>query len=108
MKRLNNSDFDLIQNIIKDIDFNYEETSQLKKEELFGLWKDIIGEKISKFSKPMDLSSDGILTIACSDSFVANELYFEKDKIFSLLQEKSEKMGIKLKDIKFDYRKWKE
>lgn len=108
MKKINNSDFELIQNIIENIDLNYETTQQQAKEELFNSWEEIIGNKISKFSKLFEISADNILTIICKDSFVANELYFEKEKILSLINEKAEKLGIKLKDIKFDYKKWKE
>ncbi len=108
MKKLNNSDFELIQNIIENIDFNYETTQQQAKEELFKSWEEIIGSKISKFSKLFEISADNVLTVICRDSFIANELYYEKEKIFSLINKKAEKLGIKLKDIRFDYRKWKE
>lgn len=108
MKKLNNSNFELIQNIINEIEFNYDSDNTKQKEEFFNSWEEIIGKNISKMSKLSEISSRGILTISCADSFVANELYFEKEKIFSLLNEKAEKLGIYIKDVKFDYKKWKE
>lgn len=108
MKKLYNSNFEIIQNIFEEIDFNYEAARKESEEELFKSWEEIIGKKISKFSKLLEISSDGILTVVCADSFVANELYFEKDKIFSLVNEKAEKLGIKIKDIRFNYKRWKE
>ena len=108
MKKINNSDFESIQNIINNIDFHYEETNQKAQADLFNSWEEIIGNKISKFSKLFEISADNVLTVICRDSFIANELYYEKEKIFSLINKKAEKLGIKLKDIRFDYRKWKE
>ena len=107
-KKIHNSNFELIENIIKDMKFNYEESVQDKKQQLFDSWEEIIGEKISKFSKLFEISADNVITVQCADSFVANELYFEKDKIFNLVNKKAQELGIKLEDIKFDYKKWKE
>lgn len=107
-KKIHNSNFELIENIIKDMKFNYEESVQDKKQQLFNSWEEIIGKKISKFSKLFEISADNVITVQCADSFVANELYFEKDKIFNLVNKKAQELGIKLEDIKFDYKKWKE
>ena len=107
-KKIHNSNFELIENIIKDMKFNYEESIQDKKQQLFDSWEEIIGKKISKFSKLFEISADNVITVQCADSFVANELYFEKDKIFNLVNKKAQELGIKLEDIKFDYKKWKE
>ena len=108
MKRLNNSDFESLQSIIENLNITCNETEENLKEELFGSWEEIIGNKISKFSKIYEISADNVLTVLCADSFVANELYFEKDKIFLLIEKKAKELGIKIKDIKFDYKKWKE
>lgn len=108
MKRLNNSNFELLREVFKEMQFEKETSAIEAREELFNSWEEIIGDKIAKLSKVWELSADNILTIACADSFVANELYFAKDKIFSLVEEKAEKLGIKIKDIKFNYKIWKE
>ncbi len=108
MKKLNNSNFVLIKDIINDLNINYNADAGQKKEELYNKWKDIIGEKIAEYSQLTDVLSNGTAVIQCSDSFVANELYFEKEKILHLLVKESEKTGIIIKDIKFDYKKWKE
>ena len=108
MEKLNNSNLELLKNIFKEISFSYDETQTAAREELFNSWEEIIGNKISKMSKMYEISDDDVLTIACSDSFVANELYFEKEKIMSLIEEKAQKLGIKIKDIKFNYKIWKE
>ncbi len=108
MKKLNNSNFELIQNIIKDLNFNYNYEESHNKEILAEYWKETVGKKISKLSRFYDFSMQNKLTIVCSDSFVANELYFEKEKLIQILNEKTKELGIIIKDISFDYKKWKE
>lgn len=107
MGKIHYSNFETLQDIIKNIDFNYSEESVQTLEQLSDIWKKIIGNKISQFTKVYDFSSDNILTIVCSDSFVANELYMEKIKLLKMMKEKAEKTGINIVDILFNYKKWK-
>lgn len=100
--------FESLQSVIKDLQFNYDESKFETDEKLAGYWIETVGNKISQFSKVLDFSADNILTIVCSDSFVANELYLEKDKLTKLMNEKTKNLGIEIKDIRFNYKKWKE
>ena len=108
MKRINNSNFELIEDIIKYLDFNYNPNENQGINEINKFWEEIVGNKISKYTKVYEFSADNQLTILCADSFISNELFFNKAKILEYMNKKSEKMGIKIKDIRFDYRKWKE
>lgn len=108
MKRINNSNFELIQDVIKELEFNYVENKATEFEMLTGYWIEIVGNKISQFSKVFEISADNILTIVCADSFVANELYFEKKQLVEKMNKKTKNLGITIKDIRFDYKKWKE
>ena len=108
MKRINNSNFELLEDIIKTIDFNYNPDSQNVVNELNVLWREVVGNKISKYSKVYEISSDNNLTIICADSYISNELLFNKNKLIDFMNEKTKKLGIKIEDIRFDYKKWKE
>lgn len=108
MKRINNSNFELLKDIIKTIDFNYNPDSQNVVNELNALWREVVGNKISKYSKVYEISSDNNLTIICADSYISNELLFNKNKLIDFMNEKTKKLGIKIEDIRFDYKKWKE
>lgn len=108
MKRINNSNFELLEDIIKTIDFNYHPDKNEKLNNIGCLWNEIVGNKISKLSKVYELSTDNKLTIICSDSIVANELLFNKNKLIDYMNKKLEKLGTTIKDIRFDYKKWKE
>ncbi len=108
MKRINNSNFELLEDIIKTIDFNYNPDSQNVVNELNALWREVVGNKISKYSKVYEISSDNNLTIICADSYISNELLFNKNKLIDFMNKKTKKLGIKIEDIRFDYKKWKE
>ena len=108
MKKLNNSNFELLEDIIKTIDFNYDIGLQKNKELFCKYWAEIVGDNISQISKVYDIQSDGTVIIVCENSYVANELFMEKENLICKMIKKTENMGITIKDIKFDYRKWKE
>ena len=108
MKKINNSNFESLKDVIESIDFNYNPDDCQRIEKLQEFWEDTIGKKISKLAKVYGFSSDNKLTVSCADSFVSNELYLEKEKILKIMNRKAEETGIKIEDIKFDYKKWKE
>ncbi len=108
MKKSSNSNFVLLQDIFKDLNINYDEKIAVNSEKLSKFWSETVGEKISKFSKFLELTSNNVLIITCSDSYAANELYYVKSKLIESMNEKLKKLGIEIKDIKFDYKKWKE
>ena len=104
MKKIRYSNFEMIEDVIKNIDFNYNPI----RENLESYWVETVGEKIKTMAKVLDFSADNVLTIVCSDSYVANELYLEKSKLLEFMNIKAQETGIKIEDIKFDYKKWKE
>ena len=91
MKKLPNSNFELLQDIFKELNIKYNEERADSLEKLSECWCETVGEKISKFSKVLQLTSDNTLIIVCSDSYAANELYFVKDKLLEDMNEKVKK-----------------
>lgn len=107
MKRLNYSNFELVQDIIGDLKINYNSDNYRIVESLNEYWRETVGENVAKYSKLINFSKN-IITVTCADSFVANELYLRKAKILEFMSKKITNLGIKIEDIKFDYKKWKE
>ena len=105
-KRINNSNFEVLEDIIKSIDFNYNPEDVQNIEKLQQYWVSTVGKKISEFSKVFNFSADNILTISCADSFISNELYLEKETLLKNMNKKAQETGIIIKDIKFEYKKW--
>lgn len=108
MKKLPNSNFEMIQDIIKDLELeNLKDDSDIKSN-LSAVWSEIVGDKISKVSGFSDISFNNVIIISCADSYISNELYYNKEKILELMKEKAEKLGIEINDIVFNYKNWKE
>ena len=109
MKKLLYSNFELIEDVISDLKFNYREDEVERLNKVADIWVDVVGNKISQFSKVLEISADNKVTIVCSDSFVANELYLEKENLLKSMCKKIEEQGIKIEivDLNINYRRWK-
>ena len=66
MKKIRYSNFEMIEDVIKDIGFNYNPIM----ENLESCWAETVGEKIKTMAKVLDFSADNVLTIVCSDSYI--------------------------------------
>ncbi len=107
MKRINNSNFELIEDIIQTIDFKFDASRQNKLDCFKKFWKSITGN-LSEVSRVYDILEDDTMIVICKDSFVTNELYLQKNKLLKKMEEKMQELGITIKDIKFNYKKWKD
>lgn len=100
------SDFETAADIIKTIDFNYNGDFAEQKRMLFSKWGTFVGERLAKYSEPVDLTEDGVMLIKCENSVVANELFIKKNEINILLKREAKNTGqIPFKYIKITYGK---
>lgn len=104
MKKINSSDFQSIQEILSTMTLDVK-ISEVDIEALKTIWRESVGEKISKLSIPDSFSDDGILTIGCESPLVANELYLECNNLLQIMREKTENTGIEIKGLKFETKK---
>ena len=100
--------FELIQDIIKTLDFCAEESKMDKIGQLQKILEETEAGKFAPMPRVYDILNSETVTIICADSFIANELYLDKEKLLKPMKEKADKIGIRIKDLKFDYKKWKE
>ena len=104
----NCAEFETIQDIMKTLDFGYDEAAGKRAGMLESAFQSFAGGKFSTSARIYDILEDNTAVVVCSDAVTANELYMEKDKLLNIMDEKVQKSGIKIKDIKIDYKKWKE
>ena len=109
MAKLNYSNFELIEDVIGSLKFNFSESEAERLKKVEDIWFQIVGEKYLKYTKVLELTADNNLTVVCSDSFVANELYLNKNKLLNSMRKKIVEMGIKIDivDLNINYRRWK-
>lgn len=106
-KKIKYSDFVSIEEVMSSLDFKHDSDEQAKKEKFFEDWENIVGEKLAKVSKPLDITEKNVLIISCMNSFVASEMFMLKNDILTIMEEDLKKLNLKVEDIYFDYKKWK-
>ena len=100
------SDFETAADILKSLDFNYNNDFEEQKQMLFSKWNEFAGEKLAKYSKPTDLTDDGVMIVKCKNSVVANELFVKKTDINALIKNEAKKIGqMPFKYIRITYGK---
>lgn len=107
MKKIRYSEFESIQEVMNQFSFKYDESVESQKQQFFDEWKDIVGEKIALVSKPQELTQNNVLIISCANSFIANELFLEKNSLLELIKERTKEYSFSITGLKFDYKNWK-
>ncbi|MDD3237173.1 MAG: DUF721 domain-containing protein [Candidatus Gastranaerophilales bacterium] len=107
MKKILYSDFESIKDIIGALGISYNAPKETNKDIFFNSWADLVGEKISKLSRPIELNDKNVLTVLCANSFIANELFLSKKNLMEIISQKAEELDLKVEDIRFDYKNWK-
>ena len=79
----------------------------IKQSTLFSFWSDIAGAKLSQYTKP-DKVKYQKLYVSAKSPVIIQELNLNKQQILSKLNSYSNALGIKIKDIVFDYKKYSE
>lgn len=91
----------LLGNISGALDFD----KIRKRTEFFALWKRVCGKKFENNSKAYDFKNN-ILTVACQNSYVAQELSMYKRELIKKLNVLTMNLKIEVKDIIFSYKIW--
>jgi len=104
MKQMKSSDFETVADILKTLDLKYNADYETKVQEFFSYWKEAVGEKLAEYSRPKELTSDGVLIIGCRNSVAANELFNSRIKLNEKLKKKAKNLELGFfKYIKITY-----
>lgn len=95
-----NSELERIGDIIKTIAFSFDEDIEAKKRELMSKWGEVAGEKLLKYSTPVDIDDVGVMRIVCKNSVVSNELFNNRIEINKKLKSIAKNLGIDFKYIR--------
>lgn len=86
------------------------EKTEIKKaitrNNLCKFWGKVAGEKFAQNSKPYSMMKGSVMVIACKTPTVAQELMLRKTQLLVKFQPYAESLNIKVKDLKFDSKKW--
>lgn len=100
------SDFEEIGSIVETMLSSPEMKKAVTRSNLYKFWRKVVGEKFGEKSKPYSMMGGGVLVVACANSAIAQELMLQKTQIVVKLEPYLKSLHIKIKDIKFDPKKW--
>lgn len=106
MKKVLYTDFVSTEEIVTQMLENKDIKKALTRSNLYKFWAKVAGEKFAKKSKPYSMLGGGVMVIACENAIVAQELMLKKTQILVKLEPYLKSLKIKVKDLKFDAKKW--
>lgn len=106
MKKVLYTNFVSTEEIIADMLENKDIKKAVTRSNLYKFWSKAAGEKFADKSKPYSMLGGGTMVIACENAIVAQELMLKKTQILVKLQPYLKSLNIKVKDLKFDPKKW--
>ena len=108
MKKILYTKFKYVDDIIEKLAQKAEIKKAITRSNLYKFWTKVAGDKFAKNSKPYSLMKGSIMVIACKTPAVAQELMLKKTQLLVKFQPYTESLHIKIKDLKFDPKKWTE
>ena len=106
VKKILYTDFEDAASIIEGMLTSKDFKKAITRNNLYKFWGKIVDKKLSDKSKPYGMGQNGLMIIACQNSSVAQELMLRKTKILEDFQPYLKSLHIKVKDMKFDCKKW--
>ena len=108
MSKVLYTDFEGIETIISSMMDNPQLKKAITKTNLFKFWESILPEKFKNKSKPFSMLPGGIMTVACKNPVVAQELSLHKIMLIKKFEPYAKSMNMKVVDLRFDPKRWSE
>lgn len=106
MRKILYSNFENIGDILSELKKKIQPKKQSKVLTLFLTWREIVGNKLAEFSRPIGLSKDKTLIVACKNSMISQELYLNKTRILKSIQFYAKNLQLTVEDICFSHKIW--
>ena len=108
MSKVLYTDFEGVETIISSMMDNPQLKKAISKTNLYKFWDSILPEKFKGKSKPYSMMPGGIMTVACQNPVVAQELSLHKIMLIKKFEPYSKSMNIRVVDLRFDPKRWSE
>ena len=106
MEKILYSQFESAEDILYELRKKLQPKKQSKVLTLFLAWGEIAGQKLAQFSKPVGLTKNKTLIVACKNSMISQELYFQKQVVLVRTQSYAKSLQLKVEDICFSHKIW--
>ena len=106
MSKVLYTDFEGVETIISSMMDNPQLKKAITKTNLYKFWDSILPEKFRGKSKPYSMLPGGIMTVACQNPVVAQELSLHKIMLIKKFEPYAKSMNMRVLDLRFDPKKW--
>ena len=106
MSKILYTDFEGVEDIIGSMMDNPQLKKALTRTNMYKFWDSILPEKFRGKSKPYGMLPGGIMTVACQNPIVAQELSLHKIMLIKKFEPYAKSLKMRVIDLKFDPKKW--
>ncbi len=106
MSKVLYTDFEGVEDIIGSMMDNPQLKKAITRTNMYKFWDSILPEKFRGKSKPFSMLPGGIMTVACQNPVVAQELSLHKIMLIKKFEPYAKSLKMRVTDLKFDPKKW--
>ena len=106
MSKVLYTDFEGVEDIISSMMDNPQLKKAITKTNLYKFWDSILPEKFKGKSKPFGMLPGGVMTVACQNPIVAQELSLHKIMLIKKFEPFAKSLKIRVQDLRFDPKRW--
>ena len=100
------TDFEGVSDIIGSMMDNPQLKKALTRTNLYTFWDNILPEKFKGKSKPDGMRPGGVMSVACQNPVVAQELSLHKIMLIKKFEPYAKSLNLRVMDLRFDPKKW--
>lgn len=102
------TDFEGVEDIISTMMDNPQLKKAITRTNLYNFWDKILPEKFRGKSRPFGMLPGGVMTVACQNPVVAQELSLYKIILIKKFEPYAKSLKIRVLDMRFDPKRWTE
>ena len=106
MSKILYTDFEGVEDVITSMMDNPMLKKAITRTNLYKFWDSILPEKFRGKSKPYGMLPGGIMTVACQNPIVAQELSLHKIMLIKKFEPYAKSLKMRVVDLRFDPKRW--
>ena len=106
MSKVLYTDFEGVEDIIGSMMDNPQLKKALTRTNMYKFWDSILPEKFKGKSRPYGMLPGGIMTVACQNPVIAQELSLHKIMLIKKFEPYAKSLKMRVIDLKFDPKRW--
>ena len=106
MSKVLYTDFEGVEDVISKMMDNPQLKKALTRTNMYKFWDNILPEKHKGKSKPYGMLPGGIMTVACQNPIIAQELSLHKIMLLKKFEPFAKSLKMRITDLRFDPKRW--